>query len=136
METKNLTDEEGKPIYNDVMNGVEIDWDGKIYGMDEQQQHPDTTNEIDVLLMHNMIPIFVSCKNGDVTVDELYKLNTVAERFGSNYAKKILISTVLSELRIEKNLKQRAQDMGIKVISGTDVMNDEALRIRLKNLWC
>ncbi|MBR5317159.1 MAG: DUF1887 family protein [Lachnospiraceae bacterium] len=117
-----------KPLYNDVMNGVEIDWDGVV-------KEYDTVNEIDVIMMHNMIPVFVSCKNGSFTAEELYKLNTVAERFGSKYAKKILVASQLSDEEPDKFLKQRAKDMQIQIITGDDLMNDRKLQKRLANAW-
>lgn len=125
---KSLVDSDGKPVYHDAMNGVLIDWDGELHEVDES--YYDTKNEIDVLLMHDMIPVFISCKNGEVKVDELYKLNTVAERFGGKYAKKVLIATALDSLgEAGKYLKQRAQDMNIRVI-------EDVQRMDLKNLWC
>ena len=112
---RSLRDSDGTPIYNDAMNGVVIDWDGELHEVKENFH--DTKNEIDVLLMHGMIPIFISCKNGDVTVNELYKLNTVAERFGGKYAKKVLVATALDSLgETGKYIRQRAQDMNIRVV--------------------
>ena len=130
--SKEIMLEEDIPLYNDVMNGVQIDWDGIVQ---EDGEVYDTRNEIDVILMHNMIPIFVSCKNGDFDADELYKLNTVAERFGGKYAKKVLIASALKNGKMDKILKQRAQDMRIKVLDKSDVMNDDILRSKLSNLW-
>ena len=130
---KQLLNEEGAPVYNDVVNGVEIDWDGKYHG--DVEGGFDTTNEIDVFLMHNLIPVLVSCKNGDVTADELYKLSTVAERFGGKYAKKVLVASVINELRQSKTLLQRAHDMGIVVITDKDLMNDTKFAKKLKTVW-
>lgn len=118
---------------NDVMNGVEIDWDGEDVGNDKL--NANTMNEIDVLLMHDMVPVFVSCKNGAVKAEELYKLNTVAERFGGKYAKKILVSSMLPNLENEESFKKRAQDMHIHVITGHTLMNDVALTKSLRHLW-
>ena len=131
--TRGLLDTEGKPIYNDVMTGVEIDWDGELHSSDEGC---DTINEIDVFLMHNMIPVFVSCKNGDVTSDELYKIQTVSERFGGKYAKKVLIVSALPGSKGGKLLQQRAKDMDIRIITGDDLMDDKILVEKLKKLWC
>ena len=78
-------DKDGNPVYNDIVNGAYIDWDDRLH---TDQECCDTANEIDVLLMRGTIPVFVSCKNGRVEMDELYKLDTVAERFGGSYAKK------------------------------------------------
>lgn len=112
---RSLRDSHGIPVYTDVMNGVVIDWDGELHGVKENFY--DTINEIDVFLMHDMIPVFISCKNGEVKVDELYKLNTVAERFGGKYARKVLVATALDSLgETGKYIRQRAQDMNIRVV--------------------
>ncbi len=62
------------PVYDDALNGVVIDWDGEFHD-EEVEDLYDTENEIDVLLMHDIVPVFVSCKNGIVTSEELYKLD-------------------------------------------------------------
>lgn len=131
---KELTDGNA-PVYNDVLNGVVIDWDGQHH--DEQtEKRYDTENEIDVMLMHGLIPVFISCKNGIVTSDELYKLNTVAEHFGGKYAKKILVATALSLIGEAGNyLRQRAKDMSITLIEDVQNLTDEEFARKLKNLW-
>lgn len=114
----------GKQSYNDVMNGVCIDWDGEIH-IDKNAS--DTKNEIDVMMMHGMVPVFVSCKNGDLDADELYKLSTVAERFGGKYAIKALVATALDNNKNADSLRQRAKDMNIKIIENVQNMSDEEL---------
>ena len=95
----------------------------------------DTQNEIDVILMKGLIPVFVSCKNGAVEDDELYKLNTVAERFGGTYAAKVLLATTLGRGgRSKRYLLERAQDMGIKVIEGVHEMTREEFARQLRAL--
>ncbi len=132
---KHLLDKDGIPVYNDALNGVVIDWDGEFHDEDSEQIY-DTENEIDIMLMHGMIPVFVSCKNGIVTADELYKLNTVAERFGGNYAKKVLVATSISALGEQgKHLRQRAKDMNIRLIEDVQNSDDVELGNKLKNIW-
>lgn len=142
------TDNKGKPVYNDVMNGVRIDWDGEIHTGDGAY---DTENEIDIMMMHGIAPVFVSCKNGDVDPEELYKLNSVAARFGGKYAKKILVASGLedpddktSEKKTKaqrdreeaaKYIRQRAKDMGIHVIEGIQKMDDVALAKKAGGFW-
>lgn len=109
--------QDGKPYFCDCQMGVTIDWDDAYDG--QENQGPETRNEIDVLLMRGTVPLFISCKNGDVEEVELYKLNTVAERFGSRFAKKMLIATDL-EWKGETFLRaytQRANDMGIHLVT-------------------
>ena len=132
---KELTDSDGNLLYNDVANGVVIDWDGEFHDEKIQDVY-DTENEIDILIMHDIVPVFVSCKNGIVTADELYKLNTVAERFGGEYAKKVLVATSLKKMgEAGKYLRQRAEDMRIKIIEDIQILEDEELERKLKNLW-
>lgn len=89
--------------FDDGQSGVVIDWKGR----------REVENEIDVLLTCGAVGYFISCKNGLVDSDELYKLSTVARRFGGKYAKKIL---VLSRFEPDMSFMNRADEMGIKVI--------------------
>ena len=133
---KNILDEDGKPVYNDVVNGVVIDWDGELHDEEDENEY-DTENEIDILLMHHVVPVFVSCKNGIVTADELYKLNTVAERFGGEYSQKVLIATSIQSLgEAGEYLRQRAEDMNIRIIEDVQNLDDAELERKLKSLWC
>jgi len=132
---KKLRNKEGNLMYSDVVNGVNIDWDGEFH--DEKTENIyDTENEIDVLAMHNVVPIFISCKNGKVSSEELYKLSTVAERFGGPYSKKVLIATSIpSTGENGKYLRQRAKDMNIEIIEETQDIDDTELAKRLSELW-
>lgn len=133
---KNVLDKDGIPVYDDALNGVVIDWDGEIHN-EEVEDVYDTENEIDILLMHDVVPVFISCKNGIVTSDELYKLETVAERFGGQYSKKVLIATSVSCLgEAGKYLRQRAKDMNIRLIENIQDIDDAELRRKIKSLWC
>ncbi len=129
-----LTDHRGQPVYNDAMNGVYIDWDGIV---SEAPGKYDTANEIDVMMMHGVVPVFVSCKNGSVALEELYKLNSVAERFGGDYSKKVLIATSLDapSSTYDEFFRQRAKDMKIKLIEGLQDMTDDEIDELFKGLW-
>lgn len=132
---KRLTDD-GVPVYDDAVNGAVIDWDGELHE-EETEAVYDTENEIDVLLMHGVVPVFVSCKNGMVTADELYKLDVVAGRFGGKYAKRVLVATSRSVSgEAGRYFRQRARDMNIRLIENVQALNDEELAGKLKTLWC
>jgi len=82
------------------------------------------------------VPVFVSCKNGFVTQEELYKLNTIAHRFGGDHAKKVLVATSLDFMgESGYYLRQRASDMNIRIVDDAYIMDDDELENRLKNLW-
>ncbi len=103
------------PQITDAVSGAVIDWDHPPDADDED----DVKNEIDVLATAGTIPVFISCKNGSVDSDELYKLNTVAERFGGKYAKKLL---VMSYYDVPDSFIQRAHAMNICLIRNVHQM--------------
>lgn len=123
----------------DVKTGVTIlwspdEWEEK-YNKNNRQ---GTENEIDVMAMRGVTPIFISCKNGKFESEELYKLSSVAGRFGVKYAKKILVATDLEnalDRRTIEYLKARARDMNIAIIDGVQRMTnaefERILKIRL-----
>lgn len=88
--------------------GIHLDWDGTIDGW-----LPDVTNEVDVLLLKDNIPTFISCKNGRLDRNALYELDTVARKFGGKYAKKVLISSQ----NHDETIDERAREMGILLIN-------------------
>ena len=130
-----VCDENDEFIYTDAMNGVVIDWDGE-YHDEKKGEGYDTENEIDVMLMKGVIPVFISCKNGNFAAEELYKLSTVADEFSGKYGKMVLVTTALSSMGEAGNyIRQRAADMGIRIIDDVHLMSDEALEKKFAALW-
>ena len=106
----------------EVLTGVSIDWNG-------QKKH-DVENEIDVLFMNGLVPVFISCKNGFVDADELYKLSIVAVRFGGKYAKKALVVSG----RLNRNMFDRAREMGIRIIDNVRAKDTKTFLQALRKL--
>ena len=124
--------ESGEYVYNDVGTGVYIDWDGDV----SEDSRVDVENEMDVILMKGMVPVFISCKNGAVDSDELYKLSVVSERFGGKYVRKVLVATQLDEMGYKAEyIRARAKDMGIRVVENIDAMNEKELCDTVAKLW-
>lgn len=120
-------DDNGERYFGDVKTGVFIDWDGK------KTHGRDVENEIDVLCTRGMIPVFISCKSGFVDSDELYKLSSVADRFGGKYAKKVLCTIDLDKHgTCADSIRARAKDMGIKIIDKLEDMPLSELINKLK----
>ncbi len=130
-----------KDIFNDYVISAVIDWDGEIKeprlsapeNPEAMYRDPETINEIDVILMHNVVPTFISCKSGRVDSKALHELQTVTSRFGGKYAKKaIVMATPCNEKTSGTNFfKQRAKDMHIWVIDNVYEMSDEQLLKKL-----
>lgn len=116
--------DDGTPLITDTISGAVIDWTRA------KDKHDDVKNEIDVLATSGVIPVFISCKNGSVNSDELYKLNTVAERFGGKYARKILVMT---HSFVRRSFLRRAAAMDIQVIGGVHEMSREVFIKKLQD---
>lgn len=124
---------DGSDLFTDALTGVCIDWDGELHHGSESVF--DVENEIDVFLMKGLIPILVSCKNGLVGSDELYKLKTVASRFGGNYARRILVTTYISRNpKSREALRMRAKEMDIELIENVHLMTDDDFARKLYNI--
>ncbi len=99
------------PAFSSRANGVKIKWQN-----DSKSNAYEPYNEIDVTLVRGLTPIFISCKNGSVDDEELYKLNTVARHFGGRNVKKYLIGTTLGKQQNNPAFFSRAEAMDITII--------------------
>ena len=123
------TRKDGTKIYDECMNGVVIDWDGGLHN------ETDTFNEIDIILRAGVNTIFISCKNGQIPQEELYKLDAVANEFGGENVKKVLLATYLGKSDASKNrFVKRAEDMDIIFIDNVHQMRSAAFKGMVKNL--
>ena len=123
-------EEKGEPMYA-VLNGVFVDWDGE-----DDENRGETENEIDVLAVKGLVPVFISCKNGKVDAEELYKLKSVADRFGGAYARCILFTSTLDrESDFAISFRSRARSMGIEIIDNVTDMSDKDIADKLRNAW-
>lgn len=120
--------ENGAPLFHDCRMSVSIDWDGIPH--DPSEGVADTCNEIDVMLMHGATPLFISCKNGGIGDGELYKLHTVATRFGGPHARKMLVATSLDQSKpaSRRSIAQRAWDMDILLVTDAAKLPKEGWR--------
>lgn len=124
LEARSVKDQ-GMPFFQDCQMGVSIDWDSIIHN--PMERIPETRNEIDVVAIRGMTALFISCKNGSIGEEELYKLSSVAERFGGSYARKMLIATDLDQKSHSGNRAfiQRASDMGIYLVTDAGELTPE-----------
>ncbi len=129
-------EKDGSKRFSDAVSDVFIDWDAELHEIDDEIK--DTENEVDIILMKGLIPIFISCKNGYVDENELYKLNTVAAKFGGPNAKKALVTTYFGNEEDPgyKHFVQRTIDMKIQLIAGVHEFSEEKFAKRIKNINC
>lgn len=132
-ELRALMDSDGSPHYDDCMTGVLIDWDGEIHDnadamYSDNNSKIDVINEIDVIGVRGVTPVFISCKNGSFTQDELFKLSEVAHRFGGKSVRKALFA---SQERSDAYFRDRAREMRITI---SESKKDSDIRKRLRGL--
>ena len=120
-------------VFSDAIIGAHIDWDGEIH--DYENPGYDTMNEIDVILMRKVCPIFISCKSGKAGGHALHELETVTRKFGGKYARKALVlAKACDDTTGTQYFKQRAKDMHIWIIDDVFRLSDEELLSRLKRI--
>lgn len=120
-------------LFSDAVIGAHIDWDGEIHDINNPGY--DTMNEIDVILMKNVCPIFISCKSGKAGGSALHELETVSRKFGGKYARKALVlARACDDTTGTQFFKQRAKDMHIWIIDDVFRLSDEQLLDKLKRI--
>lgn len=97
-------------IFSEVHQGLKIDWDGK-------ETMYNVINEIDLVLMKNEVPIFVSCKMRDVTTPAVNELEVYTEEFAGKYAQKVIATT--DRMTENCSMYHRCRELGIKIIDIT-----------------
>lgn len=97
-------------IFNDVRTSAVVDWDGT-------QLRDGVTNEIDVMAMQGIVPVFISCKTCDVSTEALNELAILRDRFGGEAAKAAIVTTQ----RCRNVTRHRAAELRIDIIDLEDV---------------
>ncbi len=118
--------------FDDLDVGVYIDWDGVVHSDPDKEK--DVKNEVDILLMRDLVPIFISCKNGEVYKEALYELSVVSRAFGGRYARSYLLATYISTDREKAEyIRNRAKAMDIILIDGLEKKTRQEIKNLLKN---
>lgn len=77
-------------------------------------------NEVDILLNIGNKILFVECKSGNITQDNVYKTGVIRNSYGSDKS----ISILVSYYRPRPNIREKADDMKISVIDGGNGKGD------------
>ncbi len=97
-------------IFNDVRTSVIVSWDG-------DGKQPEVTNEIDVMAMKGVTPVFISCKTCEITTEALNELAILRDRFGGNGAK----AAIVTARSCRAITRSRAAELDIDVIDLGDL---------------
>ena len=88
------------------------------------------TNEIDVMAVRGIQPVFISCKTCEIRTEALNELAILRDRFGGT-GSRALIVTSASASRGRNVMRRRASELGIEVIEWEDVTLERLIN-RLK----
>lgn len=72
-----------------------------------------TKNEVDVLLNDEQKLIFIECKSGQVTQNDIYKIDAVRETYGGD----ISLAVLASYYPVDADLREKCKDLQISVFA-------------------
>lgn len=94
-----------------------------IVGWDNGPASTAVTNEIDVMAVSGIVPLFISCKTCPVDTDAINELAILKDRFGGQMAKAALVSTE----NCRAVTRRRAASLGIDIIDINDIKGKKTL---------
>ncbi len=106
---------QAKKCFDEVYMGVDIDWN-------KRDICESRDNEIDVVVMKNSQPIFISCKMRPVEKETVYEIYSMAKRLGGNYGKAVIATTtdVRSSKDERNSIYLRMAKMKVGLIESKD----------------
>jgi hypothetical protein len=111
--------------FDDVVLSAVVNWQsGEI-------KRDSVSNEIDVMAVQGIKPVFISCKTSEVHTEALNELSILRLRFGGFYSRAILVTSGMAS-RNRANMRNRAAKLGIELIEWEDLKLDRLIK-RLRN---
>ena len=110
--------------YDDVVLSAVVNWEGGT------SQRNAVTNEIDVVAVQGIEPVFISCKTSDIRTEALNELAILRDRFGGRRSRAIIVTSAPAN-RNRALMRMRAAELNIEVIELGDLAKDRLVK-RLK----
>lgn len=107
-------------VFTDSDTGVKFIWDIPEGGKTLNSILSDNTprNEVDVMAVRGINPVFISCKTRAPINEDLNELYAIRERFGGEHACAVLATT--KYVGRETPIYERARAMGIEILDERD----------------
>lgn len=96
--------------FNDVEISALVNWENDASGN-------AVTNEIDVMAMRGILPVFISCKTGAVSTQALNELAVLRDRFGGKGA----VAAIVTAQSCRSITRRRAWELGIHILEADDL---------------
>ena len=110
-------------IFQDVRLSAVVNWEAG------RKHTQSVTNELDVVAVRGVMPVFISCKTCEIKTEALNELAVLRDRFGSAVSRAVIVTTGGS---VRPVTRHRAFELGIEVIDQNDLKTETGLRDRLR----
>ena len=107
--------------FDDVVLSAVVNWQGG------QIKNDSVTNEIDVMAVQGIQPVFISCKTCEVHTEALNELAILRDRFGGKFSRAIL-ATSGTTTKNRAPVRSRAAKLGIELIEWEDLGLERLIR--------
>ena len=107
--------------FDDVVLSAVVNWEG---GRD---QRSGVTNEIDVMAVRGIQPVFISCKTCEIRTEALNELAILRDRFGGKGSRAIIVTSAAAT-RSRTPMRRRAAELEIEVIEWGDLQLDRLVQ--------
>lgn len=107
-------------LFNDVVLSAVVNWEGG------SSQRNAVTNEIDVVAVSGINPLFISCKTGDIRTEALNELAILRDRFGGKNARAMIVTS--KSLSGHSPVRKRATELNIEVVDVEELKTEELIR--------
>ena len=111
--------------FDDVVFSAVVNWQGGA------SQRDSVTNEIDVVAVRGIQPVFISCKTSEIRTEALNELAILRDRFGGKGSRAIIATSALAT-KNRTPMRRRAAELGIEVVEWEELPLDrlvERLRV-------
>ncbi|MBP5165997.1 MAG: DUF1887 family protein [Oscillospiraceae bacterium] len=97
-------------LFDDVRTSAVVDWE-------RDRRQNAVSNELDIMCSKGVMPVFISCKTGEVKTEALNELAILRDRFGGKMAK----AAIVTAERGGAAMRNRAGELNIDVIDLGDL---------------
>ena len=100
--------------FDDVVLSAVVNWQGGA------SQRDSVTNEIDVMAVRGIEPVFISCKTSEIRTEALNELAILRDRFGGKGSRAVIATSALAT-KSRGPMRRRAAELDIEVIEWDDL---------------
>ncbi|MBR3503621.1 MAG: DUF1887 family protein [Clostridia bacterium] len=100
--------------FDDVVLSAVVNWQGG------GNQRDGVTNEIDVMAVQGVQPVFISCKTSEIKTEALNELAILRDRFGGKGSRAVIVTSA-PVTKGRALMRRRAAELEIEVVEWSDL---------------